>query len=78
MVRLVAMRSIGTISPGASDACRTILVEVEVPLVTKYARSAPNARRELRRPFDVAGGLGATVQPACWWPEDSAMNRLTR
>ena len=42
------LRSTITTSPGATVECQTILLEVDVPLVTKYKWSTPNILAALR------------------------------
>ena len=70
------LRSTSTMSPGRTSACTTILLEVDVPLVTKKVRRAPKARAAISCAC-FSGPIGSSSESS---PpevaEVSAMNRF--
>jgi hypothetical protein len=65
-----------TMSPGVQMAWTTILFDVDVPLVTKYARCAPNARAVSSCAFLMVPVGSSRLSSPPVVAEDSARKRL--
>ena len=65
-----------TMSPGWQSAWTTILFEVEVPLVPKKARLAPNARAVMSCAFLMLPVGSSRLSSPPVVADDSARNRL--